>query len=403
MCTSPLFRLLFPKDDWKKACIPAQFSRRFFRPSGEINDGIIIPKGLYYELMRRSFTDDDFQKVPCGQCMECRLAYSKNWAMRCVHESQNSEYNYFVTLTYAPEFEFEITSYVFNFENFNFGKVLELNKEHLSAFMKRLRRYYDYHFNFEGIRFFACGELGDLNKRPHYHIQLFNCPIPDLKLAFTKNGNLYFTSEIFNKVWGKGIVVISEANYDTAAYVARYVTKKVTGKQLDEKNSKVRKIIGLPDEFLDKFARAEFRVRSDGELNLNADLCVDSDGCVTLHPGSELYKMSEDLQGEFTLMSRNPGIAREYYEANASEMYKDDSVLISSAKKVMELRPCRYYDKLYDIDEPELMAAIKEKRKASALSSLKSKLDQTDLNEEEYNAVRNESLLARTKKLIRPL
>lgn len=39
-------------------------------------------------------------KLPCGQCIGCRLERSRQWAMRCVHEASLYEKNCFITLTY---------------------------------------------------------------------------------------------------------------------------------------------------------------------------------------------------------------------------------------------------------------------------------------------------------------
>jgi hypothetical protein len=42
-------------------------------------------------------------KIPCGQCIGCRLEYSRQWAMRCHHEASLHIFNSFITLTYDPE------------------------------------------------------------------------------------------------------------------------------------------------------------------------------------------------------------------------------------------------------------------------------------------------------------
>ena len=42
--------------------------------------------------------------VPCGRCIGCRLEYSRQWAMRCVHEASLHEDNCFITLTYADDY-----------------------------------------------------------------------------------------------------------------------------------------------------------------------------------------------------------------------------------------------------------------------------------------------------------
>ena len=41
--------------------------------------------------------------ISCGQCIGCRLDYSRTWADRCLLEAQDWEHNAFITLTYDPE------------------------------------------------------------------------------------------------------------------------------------------------------------------------------------------------------------------------------------------------------------------------------------------------------------
>jgi len=101
--------------------------------------------------------------VPCGQCIGCRLEKSRQWAIRCVHESKCHDDNIFVTLTYNNE---------------NLPKDGSLCLADLQKFMKRLRKKYG-----AGIRYFACGEYGEKLKRPHYHVCIFglNFPMRDKK------------------------------------------------------------------------------------------------------------------------------------------------------------------------------------------------------------------------------
>lgn len=42
-------------------------------------------------------------KIPCGQCIGCRLERSRQWAMRCVHEASLHLDNCFITLTYNDQ------------------------------------------------------------------------------------------------------------------------------------------------------------------------------------------------------------------------------------------------------------------------------------------------------------
>ena len=63
--------------------------------------------------------------IPCGQCIGCRLAYSRSWAVRCCHEASLHIFNSFITLTYDPAYLPDSGS---------------LDIEHFQKFMKRLRK-----------------------------------------------------------------------------------------------------------------------------------------------------------------------------------------------------------------------------------------------------------------------
>lgn len=201
-------------------------------------------------------------KIPCGQCIGCRLDYSRRWADRCALEASEAPVGscWFVTLTYDPKFEDELK---------NKFDCLSLQKQHLVAFNKKLLRYWDYHYQHQGIRFYGAGEYGDLNFRPHFHVLYFNLPIFDLKQSFiSKLGDVYYKSSVIENIWNYGFVDISEFSWKNAAYTARYIMKKQTGKQ-----------------------------------------------------GKEYYQAA-DLQPEFTQMSRMPGIARNYYDNHKEEIYR---------------------------------------------------------------------------------
>ena len=42
-------------------------------------------------------------QIPCGQCVECRLKRSREWAVRCMHEASLHRDNCFLTLTYSDD------------------------------------------------------------------------------------------------------------------------------------------------------------------------------------------------------------------------------------------------------------------------------------------------------------
>lgn len=153
--------------------------------------------------------------LPCGVCTGCRLENSRQWAVRMLHEAQLHEYNCFLTLTYDPE-------------TVPADNSLDLSA--LQNFMKRIRAHADYHYN-NKIRFFACGEYGDQNFRPHYHAIIFNHDFPDKILYSQKNNQKLYTSPTLSKLWPDGFTTLGPVNYTTASYCARYTMKKRGGKK----------------------------------------------------------------------------------------------------------------------------------------------------------------------------
>lgn len=159
------------------------------------------------------------QNVPCGRCIGCRLERSRQWAIRCVHESQLHDKNCFLTFTYRDE---ELI--------YGGAEHAILYPRHLELFWKRLRK----HAGISGIKYFACGEYGDSSNRPHYHACVFGYDFEDKALYTTKNGIPLYTSHTLDYLWSHGNCYIGAVNFETAAYTARYVMKKRLGKQAAE-------------------------------------------------------------------------------------------------------------------------------------------------------------------------
>jgi len=186
--------------------------------------------------------------IPCGRCMGCRLERSRQWAVRIMHEAQLYEDNCFITLTFNED---------------SLPKMCpdgSLNKKHMQDFMKRLRRKFDDRL----IRVFYCGEYGDDFARPHYHACLFNVAFSDQRL-WGKIGDFpYYTSDVLSSLWPFGYSSISELNFESAAYVARYCTKKVTGsKAKDHYGDRLPEFSqaslkpGIGSGWLDKYGRSD--------------------------------------------------------------------------------------------------------------------------------------------------
>ena len=297
-----------------------------------------------------------YQQIPCGHCMSCRLKYSKQWATRCVLESESWEENWFLTLTYNDEHH-EISEEFTDKNGYTWTNDGSwngcLNPKDLQKFNKDLREYYRTHFNHIGIRFYGCGEYGSESGRDHFHEIMFNLPIKPSMLKYyktTKDGNILYTCPEIEKIWGKGFVTIAHMNWSTAAYVARYVTKKWTG---------------------------EASITHYGILGQIPEFCR---------------------------MSNRPGIGREYYEKHKEAIYKTDEILMKKFNdKTIVLKPPKYYDSIYDIEYPDDMEKIKARRQLAAEQAAKLKDYTTTLSREEQLKVEERDLLDRTKILIREL
>lgn len=162
--------------------------------------------------------------VPCGSCIGCRIDRSREAAVRCMHEAKLYPNNCFVTLTYddahlPPDYSVDVVV--------------------VQKFMRALRKTLDHR-----IRYFACGEYGDQNLRPHYHVLIFNHDFSDKKLFSTKNGNNLYTSTQLQKLWPYGFSTIGSLTYQTAAYTARYIVKKIGGEAANDHYLRVHPVSG---------------------------------------------------------------------------------------------------------------------------------------------------------------
>lgn len=80
------------------------------------------------------------------------------------------------------------------------------------------------------MRYYAVGEYGDENDRPHYHIALFNYPNCSRGQTDKRLGafNCCSACRVVGETWGKGIIDIRNLDIGSASYVAGYITKKMT-------------------------------------------------------------------------------------------------------------------------------------------------------------------------------
>lgn len=262
--------------------------------------------------------------LPCGRCQGCRLERSRQWAIRCVHEAQLHDENAFLTLTYNDE---------------HLPPDGSLNHRHFQLFMKLLRK----ELHPLKIRYFMCGEYGAKLSRPHYHCILFGYNFNDRQLYSDTNGMHLYISPLLSRLWHYGFSTIGDVSFESCAYVARYIMKKVNGE----------------DAF-------EHYMRADD------------------------YGEMFHVKPEYTCMSRRKGIGYKWLEKFKDDVYPGDHVVLNGR----EFHPPKYYDKILEENDPQLHQKIKRERKNN--------LDQKEHTPERL-AVREKVQKARLTKLKRKI
>ena len=233
-------------------------------------------------------------KLPCGRCIGCRLERSRQWALRCIHEAEYHDANCFITLT---------------FDDKHLDPDGSLNKRDFVLFMKSLRKKVFEEYGAR-IRFFHCGEYGELHERPHHHAIIFGFDFPDKKLWRVVDGFPLYRSELLESVWTNGFSSIAGFSFESAAYVARYILKKVSGDDADE--------------------------HYHGRVP------------------------------EYVTMSRMPGIGYQWLMDHPEIYNYDDVAYFNHKGKLIHCKPPKYYDKIFDSIAPDYMKKIKDNRKIIA-------------------------------------
>lgn len=232
------------------------------------------------------------QLLPCGQCIHCRLEKSREWAIRLVQENKSHDESCFLTLTYDDD-HVPING--------------SLIKSDFQTFFKDLRGRLDYYGEAK-IKFFGVGEYGEKSGRPHYHAlifgQSFRCPIGQCvgdEVEPARSGARQFVHGVLSEVWPKGRHRISEVSFESAAYVARYALKKVTGAAKED------------------------------------------------HYGERVPEF----------LSSSNGIGRGHFEAWKEDIYPQDRVVVPGRG---QFAPPRYYDRLLEKADPEMYAKVQAQR-----------------------------------------
>lgn len=199
--------------------------------------------------------------------------------------------NCFITLTY-------------NDDHIPYGHTLR--PQDFTKFMKRMRK------NIGPMRYFHCGEYGDDTLRPHYHACLFGYRPSDPELFSTDGEVKLYTSKELSKIWPMGHATFGELTFETAAYTARYCTKKINGPPAKDHYT--------------------FMHTETGEI-------------ITRQP-------------EYATMSRRPGIGSTWLKKYGRDTYEKDEVIM----RERAMKPPRFYDKWVEHTDPQTWETIHTKR-----------------------------------------
>lgn len=249
---------------------------------------------------RREQSNGEKMTVACGGCLGCRLDRSREWAARIIHESRCHEDSCFITLTYDED----------KMPRLFPGGPGTLVKNDFQKFMKRLRK----RLSPRKVRYYMCGEYGENTQRPHYHACIFGFDPEDQEFFSVGSDYQVNTSKMLSDTWGLGFVTVGALTFQSAAYVARYVLKKITG-------------------------------------NLAHDHYLRVDP----------YGVACWLEPEYNTMSRRPGIGKDWYEKYKSDVFPSDEVPVPGVGVIKKVP--RYYETIFQEESPEGHELVKDLRK----------------------------------------
>jgi len=198
------------------------------------------------------------------------------------------------------------------------SRAVSLSKSDLQLFTKRLNiEVQRLNQSTKGIRYYASGEYGEKTERPHYHIALFGEDFSDDRKKWRTSGPyVIHRSSRLEELWPYGHSEIGVLTFESAAYIARYITKKITGEK----------------------STAHYK-RQD-EL------------------GNTYW-----LEPEFSHMSRRPGLGKGWIDKYKTSVYPHDRVIING----QAAKPPRYYDMKHAETHPEEAEQVKALRKKKSV------------------------------------
>lgn len=263
----------------------------------------------------KAINSQDPVTLPCGRCNGCLQDRKEQWALRCYHESQMHEYNSFITLTY---------------NNDHLPDDYSVNVRTFQLFMKRLRDDLP-----TRIRFFGCGEYGDLDQRPHYHALIFGYSFPDRQLFERSPTGDTFTSQQLSKAWPYGFATLGDITYASAKYVAGYVMKKTHSASSADALWRTHPLTGSPVK----------------------------------------------VQPEFALQSRRPGIGATWYAKYKTDCFPSDFLIVEGKHHAVP----RYYSLKLEEEERRQLSIKRRLRAAQPRQKANRTKDRLAVREEVFN------------------
>lgn len=361
-CVTPLFRLYDISSNQTIRMVPRS----------EVMEGLLQnPNNIKFQLQKMNSKylarNQLIQTIPCRNCWACQLNNSAEWATRNMCESLDHDQAYFITLTYDEEhlpilekipyiqrYEFsthmiEITDYIENDGTWITGSLFPKDVE---LFLKNLRQFFKRHNYNKPIRYFYCGEYGQLG-RPHYHMLLYGAPI-----AIEENYDWHIDKKFFKEhwknplidhFWEHGLHDIANLEWSNAAYTSRYCMKKISNEP-------------------------------------NSDLIY-----------AEMGKIKE-----FIRMSRMPGIGANYYNAHKFDIYKTDSMIMKTVKgNTGSFKPPKAFDKWFKEEFPDDFKKIEKHRKEMSERSRRNDYRLSDYTDYEKLIMKAEKVATKNNMLPR--
>lgn len=151
------------------------------------------------------FLKGSWMPLPCGRCPPCKKRRVDGWVFRLLQEDKVSTSAHFITLTYDPQ-HVPISPNGF----------MTLDKTEFPRYMKRLRK-----LTVNKLKYYACGEYGTNNKRPHYHAIVFNVPDAEMFFEAWKLDGAHF-----------GQITVGDCTGNSVAYCMKYIDKAYNEKGL---------------------------------------------------------------------------------------------------------------------------------------------------------------------------